>query len=163
MIVWSSNTILYKGESNMSKLISLMILLVLLVPMVVTAIPEVSGDEPIVDPGVWMQIQKADGVRTFYGLLIAACIVVFMVVVSVGLASLLADEYLVGIICIISAVGCLITAFIIGWQLIDMPTSDTVLKQVVTQQLTPNNIDATKKTIAEVVDYIIQAVKTLKQ
>jgi hypothetical protein len=147
----------------MSKLISLIILLVLLVPMVVTAIPEVSGDEPIVDPGVWMQIQRADGIRTFYMFLVVAFALIFFILAGVTQVSFSNYEPGIGTICLLGAIGALGVAFITGWQLIDMPTSDTVLKQIVTQQLTPNNIDATKKTIAEVVDYIIQAVKTLKQ
>lgn len=47
--------------------------------------------------------------------------------------------------------------------LVFMPSSDTVYKMMIASQVTMENIDTAKETIQDVADYIVDAVKEIKE
>lgn len=129
---------------------------------------EVDVNAPIVDPNIWYQMQVNDGVRTAWiavvaiaGIGLVIVIVVFLYCASDSCYTWEDNKVKISLWCfsILLLISLIITGSLIS---IYTPSSETMLKMGITQQITPANIDGVEQDIKGVVDYIIEKVKELK-
>lgn len=110
---------------------------------------------PIIDPSIWYVMQVADGVR-------AVCISFFFIsILGIIMIKIWSNGYskwnhVVGfVLCIVIMCACIFVGSF-------YPNSNTILKQEITKQITPGNIEMFKNEARSLVEYIIEKVRELK-
>jgi len=115
---------------------------------------------PIIDPSIWYTIQCGNGVVTAcfaFGIIsgCAAIVIGAVILAQCGMDEVCTAQKIALFTCIVMVSICILLGCF-------FPNGDTIMKQEITKQITPGNIEMFKNEARSLVEYIIEKVKELK-